>query len=220
MSPRPSAFMKYISCVGNASKRLSISPDQASDLVITALCDGTLKSWGINSGVMPRPLSNLPWCRFKYQGVPIRFDAIEIETASFLLWLMPELTRGDVSPNSVKLGGNGDNIQSAVPPDPTPASRDTSGVELPSRSVPVAYVRKCIHAIHEAAVSQGVKPPNVNEIGKEVNKLLACKGARVSDASVKRLSQEPEFKRYHGAVGRKTLLRPLEDLQITKSMLP
>jgi hypothetical protein len=94
-------------------------------------------------------------------------------------------------------------------------------VELPSRPVPEPYLRKCMHAIYEAAVSQGVKPPNVNEIGKEVNKLLELLVHKsVSVSLIKSLSEGPEFKRYRGGIGKKSRQLPLRDLDITKISLP
>jgi len=70
-----------------ASEHLNIDQINVLAMAIDGMCDSTIEAWGGRKGEVPHQLSPNFWIEFKYTGLEIGCDFIEIETLPFLIWL-------------------------------------------------------------------------------------------------------------------------------------
>lgn len=144
----PPAFGSLLIAVRATADYLRVSPERALSMLIDAACDGALKTWGVRKGSpYPVPIGNVEWTRLKYEKRDLfgTFSNIEVEMASFVVWLMPD----KLTPPSSKAS------EPNLPPDIARAFSERTDAPRPERSGPFsAGTRASAERVTEAALRE------------------------------------------------------------------
>jgi hypothetical protein len=86
----------------------------------------------------------------------------------------------------------------------------------PSKPSSNEEIRKAIAVIYDLAQEQGVKPPNIKEIGPAVLKKLSVSNLTASDLQIQKIAEEQKFKDRRGTRGKtvRGSFRPFSELEI------
>lgn len=103
--PLPPAMLPFASALNMTMLRTQWSTDRALQALIDACCDSAFETWGHHPGQIPKLVANQRWIEFKYKGtaLPFEIENIELITADFLKWLLPELLHSDAEQGSEDL---------------------------------------------------------------------------------------------------------------------
>jgi hypothetical protein len=80
-------FIPLQTAVGVASDYLNIDRNKASAMLVDGMCDGRVIAWGGMKGELPHLIVPEFWMNFKYRGVALTFELVEVELEPLLIWL-------------------------------------------------------------------------------------------------------------------------------------